>query len=166
MYHSIPVAFALSSFYLGHIIAAPAALPLNARDAALFPTATTPPASTITAVTLPEWKRDDPDLGSLNDLVIPQGISSSPLPSTGTSTTSSFMFRVTRRATAKDRPVRVVAKDVSDEAWQEDPSFGSLGDLRIPAKISSASANASATSTSFELSPTNPPVGPVVALDN
>ncbi|KAL9002941.1 MAG: hypothetical protein Q9188_004160 [Gyalolechia gomerana] len=164
MYHSIPIAFALSSCYLGYIIAAPAALPLNARDAAPSPTATIPYASTITAATLSNSKRANPELGSLNDFVVPQKISSGP--SSSTSTTSSFVFSVTRRATADDKPVKLVAKEVPNEARQGDPSFGSLEDFSIPQAISSPSANSSSTSTdSFELSPTSPPTRPAVALN-
>ncbi|KAL8941513.1 MAG: hypothetical protein Q9216_002195 [Gyalolechia sp. 2 TL-2023] len=161
MYHSIPIAFALSSFYLGNIIAAPAALPLNVRDAALSPTATVPYTSTVTAAPLPNSKRDSPELGSLNDFVAPQRISSDTLAST--STTSSFHFRVTRRATADAKPAALVAKELPPEAQQGDQSFGSLGDLVIPQALPSASPNASSTSRSLELSPTSPPDRPAVA---
>lgn len=163
MYQSIPIAFTLSSFYLGNIIAAPAALPIKGRDAAPPPTATTPYASTITAATSPIMKRVEQDLGSLGDLVAPQKISSSPLAST--STTSSFLLDVTSPPEANNKPVKLMAKDVQHEARQQDSSFGSLEDLSFPQKVSSASANASSTATVFELSPTRSATPTAVDLD-
>lgn len=163
MYHSIPIAFTLSSFYLGNIIAAPAALPPKGRDAAPSPTATTPYASTVTAATPPIMERAEPELGSLGDLVAPQKISSSA--SATTSTTSAFLLDVTPPPEANNKPVKLVVKEVQHEARQQDPSFGSLDDLSFPQKVSSASANASSTSTVFELSPARSAAPTTVALD-
>ena len=166
MYHSIPLAFAISSIYFGSIIAAPAALPLNIRDVAPSPptsipaTTTVPHAGTSTITASPQRKRaeSEADINNLNDIVFPQKISSASSP-TSSAASSTFVFSVRNLPRATDKPVKLAAKDLSHQARQEeaqqDSALGSLGEFSFPQKISSSSASASPTSTAFELSPSN-----------
>ncbi|KAL8834248.1 MAG: hypothetical protein Q9170_003835 [Blastenia crenularia] len=162
MYHSISLAFAVSSFYLGNIIAAPAALPLNLRDvtpsltSSIPTTATASHISSTTITTSPNIRRAQPqgDISMLDDLVFPQKISSSPSPSSSAAS-STFLFSVTHSPKATGKPVKLAAKKLSHEPRAQDPSFEALEELSFPQKISSSSAPAATTSTAFELSPTN-----------
>lgn len=158
MYHSILLAFEVSSLFLGNILAAPAAPPAMARFitpspvTSLPPTSTTSDASTSTITALAGEKRQG-NIHDLDALVFPQFISSTP---TSSAASSTFVFEVAHQVKARaiDRPVKSAAKALRKAPSNQGSSFGPLAELSFPQAISS-SATASSTQTGFEISETN-----------
>ncbi|KAL8704161.1 MAG: hypothetical protein Q9201_002659 [Fulgogasparrea decipioides] len=152
MHASIPLTLAISTLCIKNTMAAPAALPPNARNVA--PTqSTSPPATSTTSnlyaqtVTPKPIRRRMPqnNFGGLEDLVFPQMISSSP---TSSSASTAFEFVVTHHPKPTGRAVTLAAEDPAQEAQKRDENFGLLGELSFPQKISaSPSAPPSATAT-------------------
>ncbi|KAL8650686.1 MAG: hypothetical protein Q9210_003679 [Variospora velana] len=170
MYHTIALALAVSSLYLGNIIAAPAARPPMARDnspsriASLPPTSTTPDAVASTITPLAGEKRHaqaEGNIHNLEGLVFPQMIKSSPTSSVSSSSSSSSFFVIGTEATgAPVAPVKLTARQLGPAGTRDDQQgsrFGALAELSRPhAKSSSVSASATPTpSLAFELTPGN-----------
>ncbi|KAL9021794.1 MAG: hypothetical protein Q9185_001029 [Variospora sp. 1 TL-2023] len=170
MYHTIALALAVSSLYLGNIIAAPAARPPMARDnspsrvASLPPTSTTPDAVSSTITPLAGEKRHaqaEGNIHNLEGLVFPQMIKSSPTSSVSSSSSSSSFFVIGTKATGSPvAPVKLAARQFEPTGPRNDQQgsrFGALAELGR-AFVESSSVSASATPTpslDFVLTPGN-----------
>ncbi|KAL8965567.1 MAG: hypothetical protein Q9197_006453 [Variospora fuerteventurae] len=162
MYHTIALALAVSSLYLGNIIAAPAARPPMARDnspspvASLPPTSTTPDAVSSTITPLAGEKRHAQVEGNIHNhegLVFPQAIQSSPTSSvsssSSSSSSSSFSVIGTKATGAPVAPVKLAARQFEPTDPRDDQQgsrFGALAELGRPF-APSLSVSASATPT-------------------
>ncbi|KAL8736686.1 MAG: hypothetical protein Q9166_000052 [cf. Caloplaca sp. 2 TL-2023] len=160
MYTSISLIFAFSSL-LGNVMAAPAALPPDVRD--IVPSQsvssstapTTPNIDMATVTPIAAQKRQaNGDINILEDLVIPQKISSSSSSTSGLPS-STFEFVIARPTKLAAQPAQLAERDAQKAAKNDDTTFGALAALSFPQKISS-SASATLTATN-ELSPTRLP---------
>ncbi|KAI4133767.1 MAG: hypothetical protein LQ341_006138 [Variospora aurantia] len=161
MFHTIALALAVLSLYLGNIIAAPAARPPMARDnspsrvASLPPTSTTPDAVSSTITPLAGEKRHaqaEGNIHNLEGLVFPQTIKSSPTSSVSSSSSSSSFSVIGTKATGSPvAPVKLAARQLEPEPTgprtdQQSSRFGALAELGRPlAQSSSVSASATPT---------------------
>ncbi|KAI4097882.1 MAG: hypothetical protein LQ348_000997 [Seirophora lacunosa] len=144
MYRTIALALAVSSLYLGNVIAAPAALPPTARDtapsqvASLPPTSSTPNAIPSTITPLAGEKRAVLAGDSIHDLenfIFPQAIRPSP---TSSAPSSTFVFEIGGpKATGKPAvPANVAPANVAARGfgrpdlptYEEGAAFGPLDD--------------------------------------
>ncbi|KAL8961198.1 MAG: hypothetical protein Q9193_002209 [Seirophora villosa] len=146
MYRTMALALALavSSLHLGHVIAAPAALPPAARDTAPSQVASLPPTSTTpnaiqSTITPPAGEKRAVLAGdSIHDLenfVFPQAIRPSP---TSSEASSSFVFNIGGpKATGKPvapanvAPANVVARGFRRPdipTYEDGAAFGPLDD--------------------------------------
>ncbi|KAL8738297.1 MAG: hypothetical protein Q9181_000886 [Wetmoreana brouardii] len=152
MHASISLTFVISTLCIRNTMAAPAALPPNARNVAPSQSTSPPVTSTTSdlyaaAVTPKPIRRRTPQnhFGGLDDLVFPQMIRSSPTSSSGS---TAFEFTVTHHPKPTGRAVTLAAEDSAQEAQKRDENFGVLEELSFPQKISaSPSAPPSPTAT-------------------
>ncbi len=162
MHSSIALLCAVSSLYVATVTAAPAGLspiPQNVYPSQSIPTSATPTTSSADMATVtPAPARRKPAheaIRILEQLVLPQSISSS---STSSVSSSTFVFMITRPTKPAAKPSNLAARMMTNE----DTSFGPLADLVFPQKISS-SVSSTSSRTAFELSPTRHPLAVPVA---
>ncbi|KAL8655953.1 MAG: hypothetical protein Q9226_002845 [Calogaya cf. arnoldii] len=117
----------------------------------------TPPAAARPARVQKRQARGD--INMLEDIVLPQSISSA---TPSVSSSSSFVFRITRPTPPAAAPVKLAERDDHLKAAKnEDNSFGLLADLSFPQMISSSSATPSPTPAAV-LSPSRHPLAPSI----
>ena len=116
----------------------------------------TPPAAARPARVQKRQARGD--INILEDIVLPQAISSA---TPSASSTSSFVFRITRPTPSPGAPVNLAERDDHPKAGtNQDKTFGLLADLSFP-QMKSSSATPSPTPTAV-LSPSRHPLAPPI----